>query len=194
MNVLQNLGDLLMAMVILGVGVYGWQHGMFLATLAGMQVFAAVVAGLALASEIEPLMLQAECPESIAFGAAFLAIFLVVLLLTRLAIGAGVAEDAVRFPPLIDRIGGPLMGIFAGMLLAGAILIAWSMAPVPESLRLDGSQLAIDAGSPLLRTAARCLEDDGLEERLLEAYATHDWTTKWDAVAPADASASGDEK
>jgi hypothetical protein len=37
MNVLQQLGDLIVIMVTIGLALYGWQHGLFLATLAGMQ-------------------------------------------------------------------------------------------------------------------------------------------------------------
>lgn len=190
MSVFHQLGDLMVVMVIIGMGLYGWQHGVFLATLAAMQVFIAAMAALGFAGLVEPLLAQAECPEAIAFAVAFLIVLAAVLVLTRLAIGAGVAEDAMRLPPIIDRTVGPVVGLFAGALLAGTILIAWSMAPLPESFRIDGPKLGLDVGSPLLRTAARCFEQDGLEERLLAAYATNDWTPG--AVAPPPAAALGD--
>lgn len=185
MSVFHQLGDLMVVMVIIGMGLYGWQHGIFLATLAGMQVFIAAMAALGFAGVIEPLLTQAECPEAIAFAVAFLIVWAVVLVATRLAIGAGVAEDAMRLPPFIDQIVGPVIGLFAGALLAGTILIAWSMAPLPESFRIDGPNLGLDLGSPLLRTAARCFEEDGLEERLLTAYATNNWTSAAEALPAA---------
>jgi hypothetical protein len=191
MNVLQQLGDLIVAMVIVGMGLYGWQHGAFLATLAGMQIFAAVLAGLAFAGIIEPLLVLAECPETIAWAVAFLVVVAAVLVLTRLAIGAGVAADALRLPPIVESVAGPVMGLFAGALLAGTILIAWSMAPLPEALRIDGSRLRLDMGSPLLRTAARCFEEQGLEERLLAAYASREWRAR-QAVRPPAAPLAGD--
>lgn len=175
MSVVQQLGELLVAMVIVGMGLFGWQHGVFLALLAGMQIFIAFLAALACAGLVEPLLVQMECPEPIAFAVAFVAVLALVLLLTRLAIGAGVAEEAMRLPPVIDKVVGPLLGLFAGVLIAGTILVAWSMVPLPESLTIDGPSLRLDMGSPLLRTAARCLDQDGLEDSLLAAYANRDW-------------------
>lgn len=175
MNVVHQLGDLIVAMVIVGMGLFGWQHGGFLALLAGMQVFVAVLAALAFAGLVEPLIVQMEFPQTISFAVAFLVVLAVVLLLTRLAIGAGVSEDAMRLPPVIDQVAGPLLGLFAGVVIAGTILIAWSMAPLPDSLHVDGPRLRLDMGGPLLRTAARCFEEAGLEDRLLAAYARRDW-------------------
>lgn len=175
MSALQQIANLVVVMVIVGMGLYGWQYGAFLATLAGMQVFIAAMAALGFAGELEYLLTLAECPESIAFAVAFLIIFGAVLVLTRLAIGAGVGEETMRLPPIFDKTLGPLLGLFAGAVLAGAILIAWSIAPLSESLRIHGPALGLDMGSPLLRTAARCLEEDGLEARWLAAYAANDW-------------------
>lgn len=175
MNVMQPLGDLMVVMVIVGMGLYGWQHGAFRAALAGLQVLAAAVVALGFAGVIAPLLIQVQCPARIAFATAFLVVVAMVLLLTRLAIGAAVADDAMRLPPVFDRVAGPLLGVFAGSLLAGTILVAWSMAPLHRAVQIDGAKLRLDMGTPLLRTAARCFEEDGLEERLLAAYAGHDW-------------------
>jgi uncharacterized membrane protein required for colicin V production len=183
MSGLQQIGDLVMAMVIVGMGLFGWQHGGFLALLAGMQVFIAFVAALAGAGLVEPLLVQMECPESLAFAVAFMAVLAVVLLLTRLAIGSGVGEEAMRLPPVMDQVVGPLLGLFAGAMIAGTILVAWSMSPLPEWLHVDGPRLRLDMGSPLLRTAARCFEEEGLEDRLLAAYASRDWRPQPPAVA-----------
>lgn len=189
MSGLQQIGDLVMAMVIVGMGLFGWQHGGFLALLAGMQVFIAFLAALACAGLVAPLLVRMECPESLAFAVAFMAVLAVVLLLTRLAIGSGVREEAMRLPPVMDQVVGPLLGLFAGAMIAGTILVAWSMSPLPEWLHVDGPRLRLDMGSPLLRTAARCFEEDRLEESLLAAYASRDWRPQppAEAVPPVEA-------
>lgn len=189
MSGLQQIADLVMAMVIVGMGLFGWQHGGFLALLAGMQVFIAFLAALAGAGLVAPLLVQMECPESLAFAAAFMAVLAVVLVLTRLAIGSGVREEAMRLPPVMDQVVGPVLGLFAGAMIAGTILVAWSMPPLPEWLHVDGPRLRLDMGSPLLRTAARCFEEEGLEESLLAAYASRDWRPPPPAevVPPVDA-------
>lgn len=50
------------------------------------------------------------------------------------------------------------MGAVAGMVVAGALLIACSILPLPESLMIEGTKLRFDMGTRLLRTFVRCVE------------------------------------
>lgn len=174
-SLVQSLGDLIVIMFVVGLALYGWQHGLFLATLAGLQVLGSFFAAIFLADLIAPLLVQADCPEQHAFAAAFLVVFLGVIVVIRLAVGAVVRDGAVRLADLTDRIGGTLTGALAGYALAGAVLVAWSMAPAPAALELEGSRLMLDAGTPLLRTAARSCKDEDLAARLVRSYESGNW-------------------
>lgn len=191
-SILQQLGDLVVIMIVVGLALYGWQHGLFLATLAGLQVLGSFLAGIALADGVAPLLIQADCPPAAAFVVAFLLIFLGGLVALRLAVGAGVREGDVRFSEWgewIDRIGGMLVGAVAGWVLAGAVLVAWSMAPLADEWRLRGAELRLDPGSWLVSKAAcRSLaaENDveALAQRLLRCYSTGDWNTRFPTPKP----------
>jgi len=184
-SILQQLGDLIMIMIVVGMALYGWQHGLFLATVAGLQVLGSFLAAMALADTLAPLLVQADCPQTYAFPVAFLLIFLGSTVVIRLGVGSGVREGDVRCSEWIDRIGGTLVGAIAGYVLAGAVLVAWSMAPLIDALQLKGAELKLDAGGPLLRTFGRCFDETDLSQRLLRCYESGNWDERFPAVAPA---------
>jgi uncharacterized membrane protein required for colicin V production len=191
-SLVQSLGDLVVIMFVVGLAIYGWQHGLFLATLAGLQVLGSFIAALFLADLVAPLLVQADCPAQHAFAAAFLVVFLGTIVVIRLAVGAVVRDGMVRLADLVDRIGGTLTGALAGYALAGAVLVAWSMAPAPAALELEGSRLMLDAGTPLLRTATRACKDEDLAARLVRSYETGDWEKRRSPVEAAPEAESPD--
>lgn len=197
-------GDLFVAMSLAGLAMYGWQHGLFLATAAGLQLLGSFVGALAFAPAVSAGLEALDCPPAQSLGVAYLLVFLAGLLATRLAIGAFVPEGAVRFAPLIDQIGGACLGVMAGFLLAGSLLVGWSLLAMPESFRLDVANLKLDAGSRLLGTFARCVEadparraellggdPDAAHRGLLDCYRECDWR-KQNSVVPPEPPASGD--
>lgn len=157
-GILQRFGDLLVVGVILAFAAYGAGSGIFLAVLAGMDALVSLVVALAFAKPLAAWLVAVEMPARFAFPAAFGLLLVGTAVAIRLAIGAWVPRDTVRFAPLIDQLGGGLVGAVAGMVVAGALLIAASIAPLPPSLALDGTQLRFDMGTRLLRTFARCVE------------------------------------
>jgi hypothetical protein len=173
--IVQHLGDLVVVMCMVGLALFGWQQGLFLATLAGLQVLASCVLALAFAVHLAPLLLLAECPSHLALALAFLLIFFGSVIAIRLAIGAGVPEGAVRFSDAIDKFGGTCIGLLAGAILAGSLLIAWSMAELPEGFAVRAAELKIDPGSKMIHTFARCINEDGLADRLIHCYDCCDW-------------------
>ena len=197
-------GDLLVAIPLVGLAIYGWQNGLFLATIAGLQLLSSFVGGLALAATVAAALEAIGCPPAQSLGVAYLAVFLGGLLVTRLAIGGFVPEGAVRFAPIIDKVCGACLGAVAGFLLAGSLLVGWSLLTVPESFRLDVASLKLDAGSRLLGTFARCVEADPVRRAellggdpdsghrgLLDCYRECDWR-KRNSVVPLEPPASGD--
>jgi hypothetical protein len=55
------------------------------------------------------------------------------------------------------------------------VLVAWSMAPAPAEFELKGARLRLDAGTPLLKAAARSTSDEDLADRLVRAYERGNW-------------------
>jgi len=159
-SLLQGLGDLLVGGIVLGLMIFGVQNGLFLAVLAGMHALLSFVVALAFAEPLAALLVSFELPELYAFPAAFGLLLVGTAFGIRLAVGEYVPADVVRFAPLVDKLGGALVGAVVGMVIAGTFLVAASIAPLPEAFRLDGSKLHYDMGTRLLRTFARCVEPD----------------------------------
>jgi uncharacterized membrane protein required for colicin V production len=174
-SLVQSLGDLVVIMLVVGLALHGWQQGLFQATLSGLQVLGSFFAALFLADLVEPLVSQAGIEDRHAFAVAFLAVFLGAMLVIRLVAWAAMRGTQVRLASFLDRVGGAVTGAIAGYALAGAVLVAWSMAPVPATFELAGARLRLDAGTPLLRAAARSVREEGLGERLVRCYETGEW-------------------
>lgn len=189
--ILQHLGDLVVVMCMVGLAIFGWYQGLFLATLAGLQVLASCMLAMAFAVRLTPVLLMAECPPQAALAVSFLVIFLGSVIAIRLAIGAAVPEGAVRFSDAIDKFGGTCIGLLAGATLAGSLLIAWSMAELPESFAVRPTELKIDPGSKMLHAFARCSNEDGLADRLLQCYDGCDWKSRPAPAPTAEARTTG---
>lgn len=168
-GLLQRFGDMIVVGLVLALIAYGAHFGLFLAVLAGMHALVSIVVALAFAEPVAALLRGMEVPAAYAFPAAFGALFVAAAVAIRLAVGGFVPADRVRFTPAIDKVGGGLMGALAGVVLAGAVLIAFSILPLPQALRIDGSKLRFDAGARLLGTFARCVAADEATRDLLLA-------------------------
>jgi len=166
-SILQRFGDLIVGGVVLALVAFGVQNGLFLAVLTGMQALLAIVVALAFADPLAALLTTFELPVVYAFPVAFGLLLIGTAVATRLAMGGYVPAEVVRFAPIIDKLGGALVGAVAGIILAGTLLIACSIAPVPEAFRLDGSTLGYDMGTRMLRTFARCVEPDDAKRAVL---------------------------
>jgi hypothetical protein len=157
---LQSLGNVLVAAAVLGMVAYGAQQGLLLAVLAGMHALVSLVVSLAFAERLAAVLVSFELPARYSYPAAFGILLIGTALAIRLAVGGYVPRDVVKLQPTIDKLGGGLVGAVAGIIVAGIALIASSIVPVPESLRIDGSKLSYDVGTRMLRTFARCVEAD----------------------------------
>lgn len=161
------LPNLVVAASIAGMAIYGWRQGLFLATVAGLQVLAPCLAALAFVPELQAFVSSWGIPSDQSFCVAFLLIFGLGILGIRLAVGAGVPHDAISFAPIIDMVGGGLVGAVAGLVVAGGLLIAWSMAGLPQGAELDARTLVIDAGKTMLSSFSRCVMPAGDGRKLL---------------------------
>ena len=167
-GVLQRFGDVIVVGLVLALIAYGYHFGLFLAVLAGMHALVSIVVALAFAEPLAGLLAGMEVPAAYALPAAFGTLLLGTAVAIRLAVGGYVPADRVRFTPTIDKVGGGLMGALAGLVLAGAVLIAFSVLPLPETLRIEGPRLRFDVGTRLLGTFARCVgQNEDAQDLLL---------------------------
>ncbi|MGB8852193.1 MAG: hypothetical protein WCC69_01335 [Pirellulales bacterium] len=200
------VGNLLVAMSMAGLAAYGWQHGVFLAVIAGLQVLGSFIAALALVPLVAAGSEAIGCPPAQAIGVAYLLTFLALLIATRLAVGGFVPEGAVRFAPIIDRVTGGCFGAMAGFVLGGSLLIGWSQLRMPESFQLEVSSLKLDAGARLLATFGRCVESNpqrraellggdpsATARGLLDCYREGDWRTARRPVAEPSGDGAGED-
>ncbi len=166
-SMLQRFGDLLVGGIVLAMVAFGVQNGLFLAVLAGMHALVSLVVALAFAEPLAAVLVSFELPQVHAFAAAFGLLLAGTAVGIRLLVGEYVPADLVRFAPLIDKVGGGLVGMVAGIVVAGTALIACSIAPIPETFRIDGSKLGYDMGTKMLRTFARCVQTDDAKRAIL---------------------------
>ena len=166
-SILQRLGDLIVGGIVLALMAFGVQNGLFLAVLAGIQALVALVVALAFADPLAAVLVTFELPPLYAFPAAFGLLLIGTAVATRLLVGGYVPAEVVRFAPVIDKLGGGVVGAVAGIIIAGTLLIACSIVPVPQAFRLDGSALGYDMGTRMLRTFARCVEPDDAKRAIL---------------------------
>ena len=160
-GVLQQWGDLVAIAVVIAMALVGLRSGLFVATLWGLSALVAVMAGLAGLDRVSEWLRVAGAPPVYLAVMSFVVVAVAIGLGLRVAVGGFVQEDEVRFPPLIDAIGGVAVGGLAGMIVAGGLQIALSMAPLPAwAGRLDPRR-QIDFGTPLLQAFARWAEPDG---------------------------------
>ena len=163
------VADLVTAACVLGMIVFGGQRGLFLALAAAFAVLTAFFAALAFGPEVAAVLESFDVPASVSLPAACLATAAVVAAAWRVAVDAAVRDDDVRFGGRVDAIGGAAVGAVAGVLLAGAVQVGWSMLDLPQRMRLDPAALRLDAGTRMLTAFARGVRIDAAgRDRVLE--------------------------
>ena len=185
-SLIGHWGDLLVAGIVLEMAWLGAKMGLFRGVVLGMQSMAACIAALTVSGRMALWLAQhAAIPPTTALGVVFLSILAATAIGMHYALHSLIAEREVSLPPMINTIGGGLGGGLAGISFAGAILIAWSMLPIPAALRIDATRLALDAGAKMLNTFARCLEiEPRARERLLDAYRLAAWNRPKEPAVP----------
>lgn len=163
------VADLVTAACILGMIVFGGQRGLFLATAAAFAVLTAFFSALAFGPDVAAVFESFDVPAHVSLPAACIATAAVVAGAWRVAVDGAVREDDVRFGGRIDTLGGTVVGAVAGVLLAGAVQVGWSMLDLPQRMRLDPAALRLDAGTRMLAAFVRGVRTDPAgRERLLD--------------------------
>jgi hypothetical protein len=92
----------------------------------------------------------------VGFTAVFLTFFLFVKLLLR-----GVARvEVMTYPAIIDRVGGVVVGMVAGLFLASIVRVGLAMAPVTSRVRPTPEQIQADITPRVLQMMSRIMSGD----------------------------------
>jgi hypothetical protein len=155
--------DLAIAALVIGMAIFGRRDGLFVATIVGMQILVSFVASLAVSMAVAH-MVRSNGGDPKITGWIAAAIYVIGFVASvsgvRLALATWVPEMAVPLTPRVDAWGGAVIGSVSGWLLAGAIVVAWSMASLPGPWRFRSDALFVDPGQSILRTFARFIEFD----------------------------------
>jgi len=131
-------------------GFYGFRRGMFRATLLGFHALASIFLALGLWGPVAAWLELAEVPVAFTSAGGFLGSLVLAAVGLLLAINAAVPADTVQLPPRLDQVGGAVVGLLAGAIASGGLLLALSFAPLPDAYRPDFARIALDTGRPLL--------------------------------------------
>ena len=159
-TVIDLVADVLACTAVVALAAAGFQYGLFLAVVTSLIVFTAFVTSLALAPGLATHLELVGLPAAFLLPAAYFAILLATCGVARVAVGGAVVDRDVRFPRLVDRVGGLVAGAFAGMLLGGALLVGWSMCEMPAGSRLNAPATKMDLGARLVWSFVRLLVSD----------------------------------
>ena len=145
---------------LVGMVAYAWKQGLFVASVVALGCLAAFVGALASTATVSRYLIDVEVPVSLAPATAFAIALCGLLLAVRGACGRWLPEQAVWMGGLVSRLAACCFGGIAGAFLTAAVLIGWTMLPLPTSLILRPDELFWDPGPWALKVFARCVEFD----------------------------------
>lgn len=159
------VANLMVIGLIAGMAIYGSRVGAFLAAIAGLAILTGWLTAMMLAGPAASMLESFDCPVGWAMPLAVIGIMTAVMAGCRVLLGEQLREDDVRFAGPADKLGGAVIGCIAGSLLAGSLLVGWSMLELPQWARLDTRALRFDAGARALNTYVRCCTADAIARR-----------------------------
>lgn len=154
------VADGLPVVAVLAMAAFGYRQGIFLAVLSALVMLTAAVAGVALAPSLASQVALLGVPARLTLPVAYGALLALIFTSGRIAVGATLAEDEMRFRPLVDRVGGVLVGACAGMLLGGVMLVGWSMCEMPGATQVMSPPMTMDSGARVIWSAVRLSDSD----------------------------------
>ena len=161
------VGNMLAFGAIAAIAFFGFRHGLFLAVVSALVVLTGFFMAVALSPSLAPHIESTGLSTAASLPAAYAAILFLILAVARVAIGGIFAEEDVRFRPVVDRFGGAAVGALAGVMLGGALLVAWSMCELSHVWRFNAPAMSWDSGARCLWAFGRWLEPDVERRKVL---------------------------
>jgi len=164
---LAMLGNGMVFVAIIGCGLYCWGRGLFRASILGFAVLGAFVGALATAELTAAFLTTFEVSGNHASWMAYLGT-LALLLYGSLAAAEAFASREMWFSDgFVSRIVAAAVGCVSGLILAGALLVGWTMLPLPPEGQIDSKQLSLDAGRYAIEVFSKCVERDPVSRQKL---------------------------
>lgn len=132
----------------------GFSGGLFWAAYSAVQVLVPVTLALSFFDSLGGVLTHTGLPPEKAVFVAFALIFFGGWIGLRQLGVSLFPEDGIQTYKFVDKPGGTLVGALGGVVLGGALLIAWSMSPLNPSLKPDVAKLRFDAGQRLIMAFA----------------------------------------
>jgi len=156
--------------LLITVGYLGWlgtDRGIFEMAAIGLQLFVSLVLAILLLEPAADLIggsletaIGPFLPDSISYNAlgtflAFALLFWLVFLGLWLNLHPRLmAGGDMKSLPIVEKIGGGLLGGMTGVVLFGVGLVTISMLPFMQGLKVNADRLYFDVGRSVLRSAA----------------------------------------
>jgi hypothetical protein len=161
------LFDLVVLAFILFYAYFGWELGIWTASIASLELLACLILGVlvheAVAAFLAPWLqmissdLSTTWASLIAFGGLAWGTFAAIRYRFHETIAPSTEE--VDIDPLSDRIGGVIAGAIGGTMLVGGVLITISMTPFLAPMKPSGDRMMLDVGKLVLWTAGHFVTD-----------------------------------
>ncbi len=168
-SILQQSAGLITILIVALIAWLGSRYGLFLATVWGLQALASVVAAFAITDHVDGLLMWAGMTNEFAMiwrqTIAFVTSVVLVAIVIRLMVGGAIQEGATNYPPLVDLVGGGVVGALAGLVVAGTLQVILAMAPLPDSMAFDHTKLGWDLGQGIIDLVGHCAPSMSSEER-----------------------------
>lgn len=98
----------------------------------------------------------ADWSLALGYTAVFLGTFTVLELIFRRVARA----EVMTYPAIVDRLGGLLVGILAGVFVASLVRVGFAMTPVAAAVRPTPEQIQVDVTPRVLRMVSQILSAD----------------------------------
>jgi hypothetical protein len=133
---------------------------LFRSILAFGSLVTASVAALFWCEGMSQILWGLGIPPSWSLAAGYTTILATVLSVMGVSFRLSVRAEIMNYVPLLDRLGGALVGAVAGVVLASVVRVGFAMTPFPAAARPTPDQFQIDATPRILRMVASTLTSD----------------------------------
>ena len=126
------IATIILCVIVRGLAFYQvFKQNLFSAVIMAMLSLAAAMAAFdfyeILSEQLIKAGLKGYPPET----GTFLGLFIITLLLLRLA-SDKLIKGNMKFTMLVDRIGSAVMGLMAGLIMAGMVALGFQLLPIPS--------------------------------------------------------------
>lgn len=141
-------------------GLSGLRTKLFRSILSFASLIIAAVAAFAWCDGAGRVLGACGVPQAWALVAGYAAVLGCVLSFMGVVLFFTVRSDVMTYFPILDRVGGLLVGIAGGVFLASVVRVGFAMTPFSAAARPAPQQMELDVTPRVLRMVSRILSSD----------------------------------